>query len=168
VTIDVAWLLALTSRPGGGTEGYRALKSISKASAMRVSKVPAEWAADTWTMHRVGAYKQMALAPEFDYFLRVWFFAAANVRANGHAPLKQRMLANALGREVGGNWVPASTHTVRDAIARAKSKNLLDASSRALCLVPSRDIVAQGMGDPSEPCLRHPEMRRRSRLARIA
>ena len=133
---------------------------------MAESKVPSEWGGAPWTMHNVEAYRQMAQEPHFDYFLRVWFFAVANMTANGHATLRQGRVAYALGRTVDGMWVPATPDTVKRAIALAKEKGLLDARSRALCLIPARQVAAQGKGDPKARCPRHDRPKAASRSLR--
>lgn len=127
---------------------------------MAESTIPSEWGPGEpdqprFTMHNVERYKQMALEPHFDNFLRVWFFAVANMTANGHASLKQGRLAHALGRSTDGMWVPAKPDTVKRAIALAKEKGLLDERSKALCLIPTRMIAAQGKGNSKALCPRH-------------
>lgn len=78
-----------------------------------MTRIPSEWLETSepgepiFTMHNIQAYKEMAQEPHFDYFLRLWFFAVANMEANGHATFKQGRVAQALGKCVDGVWVPA-------------------------------------------------------------
>lgn len=132
---------------------------------MNESKVPREWGGARWTMHNVREYERMANATYFPDYLRLWFFAVANVRANGHLPLRRGHLCFVLGEDVDGVRQPVDSKTVQNAIALAKEKGLLDSGSGALCLRPARSIVAQGKGEVT-PCDRC-DRRRQPRAAHL-
>ncbi len=123
---------------------------------MAESKIPKEWGKplhgkSLFTMHSVREYERMSNEPYFPAYLRLWFFAVANVKPNGHLPLKRGSLLWALGEDVDGVRQPVDSKTVQNAIALAKEKGLLDPESGALCLRPARSIVVQGDGSIT-PC----------------
>ncbi len=136
-----------TSQPNPTPEGHDEMK--------RKSKIPAEWGEGAvFTMVDTAQFRRMSNAPYFDLYLRLWFFAAANAGANGHVPLSRNDLRYALGDDIDGARVPVRSDSVTNAIRAAKAKGLLEPTSTALCLSPSRRITSQGKGDQDAACSR--------------
>jgi hypothetical protein len=127
------------------------------------TKVPVEWGGDTFVFVRQSAARDLATSEALPQWLRVVYFAYANMTANGHAVLKPRELAAALGRKVDGVWVEPSSQQVSNYIAMAVEKGLLDPASGALCLVVPGEAIAGGLGDPMARCRRSHERRKQAR-----
>ena len=110
-----------------------------------------------WSIHYQQPWKDEAANPRLPMPLRVTFLALGNHRANGHANFRQQEVANALGRyDDSGTWVLADRRTVYRAIAQAIEWKLLEAGSRAMCLIVPKHRATGGPGDENEPCKRHP------------
>lgn len=109
-----------------------------------------------WAMHLQHAWHDDACNPRFPLPLRVAFLAYGTHRANGHAKFKQGEIAAVLGHlDESGHHVPADRRTVYRAIRQAVEFELLDESSKLLCLVVPRHRIAGGIGIANAPCSRH-------------
>jgi len=116
-----------------------------------------------WTKHYQSAYLEDAADPAYPNAIRVAFFAYGKYKANGHARLKQRQIANLLGAfDDDGTFVPTSKYVVDRAIKTAISYGLLAPGSKALCLIVPGHRIRGHHGEPEAPCDRHSATRKRS------
>ncbi|GAA4993782.1 hypothetical protein GCM10023205_78100 [Yinghuangia aomiensis] len=95
----------------------------------------------------------MAKDPRHDLTYRVYFAALSRANQIGHAPFGMRELARIL---VDGDGVIPSASSVRNAIARAKDRGLIEDRSTARCLVLSGHHFQKGGRGPGR-CVEHDE-----------
>lgn len=129
------------------------------------SRVPESWGkTPNFAFINREAFKEMAADDVFPRWLRVTFAGYAHVASNGHALFRQKRLAQILGDQINGVWIPTSRQRVREAIDGAIERKLLMPESRALCLVLPAEVIAYGVGKP-ESCPRHePQKERQKRV----
>ncbi|MFJ5098516.1 MULTISPECIES: hypothetical protein [unclassified Streptomyces] len=96
-------------------------------------------------------YRRMAQHPGHPLAYRVHFAAIGWADRQGHAAFGPGRLATLLGKD----GEPLSEQSTRNAVARARSLDLVSPRSGAACLVLPPHLFQKGRGAPV-PCRPHP------------
>lgn len=112
---------------------------------------------NSWRMTYQSVWDEHALNYRaHDAWFRVFALAVARTGANGHAPCARGEIAAVLGRKGNsGEWIPASSSGVSQAIDLAKKKGLLHEMSHARCLVLPPHAWDGGLGSAVKRCPVH-------------